>query len=89
MNVLRHVVILLGLRVASRTAEQVENREKKVTGRCTGTHILRQEFDRPGFRKEEFNTERNWPREEALWQAIAGVLLNQYQVRTQFIIRAV
>lgn len=29
MNVLRHVVILSGLRVASRTAEQVENREKR------------------------------------------------------------
>lgn len=28
-----------------------------MTGRCTGTHIWRQEFDRPGFRKEEFITE--------------------------------
>lgn len=46
MNVQRHVVILLGLRVASRTAGEVENREK-ATGRCTSTHICRQEFDRP------------------------------------------
>lgn len=49
-------MILLGLRVASRTAEQVENREK-VTSRCTGTYADKNSVD-PGFRKKEFVTEK-------------------------------